>query len=140
VIDTNKRERTETVTVQLPMIYRYPILPMGKPRMTRSDRWRRRPCVLRYRAFKEEVRIRRVTVPAHDASITFVLPMPKSWPQAKRDALDGQPHQQKPDVDNLLKALLDAVYDDDAHVASCSASKVWGEKGAIVIEHMDRAA
>ena len=41
----------------------YPITPVPKPRMTRRDRWAKRPCVLRYWAFKDEVRLRRVSLP-----------------------------------------------------------------------------
>lgn len=31
------------------------ITPMGKPRMTRADKWKQREVVMRYRAFCEEV-------------------------------------------------------------------------------------
>ena len=34
----------------------YKIKPVPKPRMTQRDAWDKRPCVLRYRAFKDEVR------------------------------------------------------------------------------------
>lgn len=29
----------------------YDITPIGKPRMTRADKWKQRPPVMRYRAF-----------------------------------------------------------------------------------------
>ena len=29
----------------------YDITPIGKPRMTRADKWKQRPAVMRYRAF-----------------------------------------------------------------------------------------
>ncbi len=32
------------------------IEPMGAPRMTQRDRWAKRPCVLRYHAFKDVLR------------------------------------------------------------------------------------
>ena len=47
--------------------------------------------------------------------------------------MDGRPHQQKPDVDNLLKALMDALFDDDCKVWSVAVSKVWGESGKITV-------
>jgi len=34
----------------------YKITPVPKPRQTRSDKWKQRPCVMRYRAFADEVR------------------------------------------------------------------------------------
>ena len=29
---------------------------MGKPRMTQRDKWKKRPCVLRYHAFRDKMR------------------------------------------------------------------------------------
>lgn len=111
----------------------YPIIPMGKPRMTRADKWKKRPEVMRYRAFCDEVRLRGVTLPESGAHVTFVLPMPASWSKKKRQQHYGQPHQAKPDCDNMLKALMDALYEDDAHIWDCRITKVWGEIGQIII-------
>ncbi len=66
--------------------------------------------------------------------ITFVIPMPQSWSKKKRAQHAGKPHQQKPDKDNLEKALLDAVFDEDSHVWDGRVTKIWGEKGQIIIE------
>ena len=111
----------------------YPIVPMGKPRMTRADKWKKRPEVMRYRAFCDEVRLRGVALPESDAHVTFVLPMPASWSKKKRQQYNGQPHQAKPDCDNMLKALMDAIFADDAHIWDCRITKVWGETGQIII-------
>ncbi len=59
--------------------------------------------------------------------------MPKSWSQKKRTQLNGQAHQQKPDKDNLEKALLDAIFDDDSRVWDGRVTKLWGEKGQIIV-------
>lgn len=117
---------------------RYPITPMAKPRMTRADKWKKRDCVLRYRAYKDEIRLHKVQVPEGGARITFVIPMPAIWSNRKRDAMNGQPHQVKPDVDNLHKGLLDAVFQDDCRVWDHRVTKVWGEQGAIIIEELER--
>lgn len=119
------------------MIQTYDILPMGKPRMTQRDKFTKRIATSRYWAFKAEVRLRGVTVPEHGYHVTFVLPMPASWSAKKRAEMDGKPHQQKPDKDNLEKALLDAIYDDDARVWDGRVTKLWGEKGLIRIESID---
>lgn len=119
---------------------RYRITPVGKPRQTQRDRWKQRPAVMRYRAFRDQVRALGVTVPPDGAHITFVIPMPPSWPKWKRRQYSGQPHRQKPDKDNLEKALLDAIYDDDAHVWDSRVSKVWGEEGAIIVKALPEAA
>jgi len=47
--------------------------------------------------------------------------------------------QQRPDLDNLLKALADAVCpDDDSHIWHLvGLSKVWGDDGRILIEEAE---
>ena len=84
----------------------YDITPMGKPRMTRADKWKKRPEVLRYRAFCDEVRLQGVDLPESGSHVTFILPMPASWSKKKRAELNGKPHQAKPDFDNMMKALI----------------------------------
>lgn len=110
---------------------------MGKPRMTQRDKWQKRKVVLRYHAFKDECKLRGVQVPDGGSHVTFILPMPKSWSKTKKAQMNGQPHQQKPDIDNLQKALLDAVLKDDSGIHDIRASKVWGEQGKIIIETGD---
>ena len=102
--------------------------------MTQSDRWKKRPPVLRYRAFCDEVRLKGLTLPDSGYHVTFILPMPESWSMKKRKQYSGQPHQQKPDKDNLEKALLDAIFTDDCRIWDGRVTKLWGEKGQILIE------
>lgn len=115
-------------------LVKYDIDPVPAPRMVQSDRWKKRPVVLRYFAYKDEVRLRRVQLYESGSHITFVLPMPKTWSKKKKVAMLGMPHQQKPDWDNLAKGLFDAVYDEDSQVHDVRVSKIWGETGAILIE------
>ncbi len=110
----------------------YDINPVPKPRQTRADKWKQRECVMRYRAFADECRLKGVTVEPGD-SVVFVMPMPKSWSKRKREMHNGMPHTQRPDLDNLVKALLDAVHVDDSHIWKLTAEKRWGEVGAIII-------
>jgi len=112
----------------------YSITPVPKPRQTRSDRWRQRPCVMRYRAFADEVRAAEFKIPESGAHITFILPMPKSWSKKKKELMNGQPHQQTPDIDNLQKALMDAIYRDDSHIWDLWVTKKWGKYGKIIIK------
>lgn len=112
----------------------YDITPIGKPRMIRSDRWRSRPETSAYWFFKAQVRRLGITLPESGYHITFVLPMPKSWSKKKRQQHDGQPHQTKPDKDNLEKALLDAIFDDDCRIWDGRVTKRWGETGQIIIQ------
>ncbi|EKA1596225.1 RusA family crossover junction endodeoxyribonuclease, partial [Salmonella enterica] len=94
----------------------YEITPIGKPRMTQRDRWHKRPAA--YWAFKHEVRLHGSRLSESGYHVTFVIPMPMIWSQKKRAQHVGQAHQQKPDKDDLEKALLYAIFDD--------GSRVWG--------------
>lgn len=111
----------------------YDIDPCAKPRMTRRDRWKKRPCVERYYRFKDEVRLLGIHVPVSGYHVLFVLKMPSSWPKKKKDKMRHQPHQQTPDKDNLEKALLDCIFAQDCHVWDGRASKIWGDTGKIII-------
>jgi Holliday junction resolvase RusA-like endonuclease len=58
--------------------------------------------------------------------------MPKSWSKKKRSESQGILHGAKPDADNVLKAVEDAltdcgVWNDDAQVALAFISKRWSE-------------
>ena len=112
----------------------YPITPIPKPRMTRSDKWRKRPAVVRYFEYCNEIRRLGVTLPECGAKITFCLPMPESWSKKKRLLMNRQPHQQKPDLDNLIKALCDAIHEEDQHIWQYEARKLWAENGSISID------
>jgi len=113
----------------------YDITPVPKPRMTQSDRWNKRPSVLRYFAFKDECKLKKVKFGEYGCSFTFVMPMPNTWNKKKRESMCGRPHTQKPDIDNLLKALFDAVFEDDSHIWQIGGvMKIWGDEGFIKID------
>ncbi len=114
--------------------WEWDIEPMGAPRQTRADRWKQRPVVLRYHAFRDELRRLakqgKFILPAAGMSLMFVIPMPKSLSKKERARRKWQPHQQKPDIDNLLKAFLDALAKEDSYVWGLeSVQKVWGGTG-----------
>jgi Holliday junction resolvase RusA-like endonuclease len=112
----------------------YPVSPVAKPRMTQRDTWKKRPVVMRYRAFCDKVRAAGVKLPEAGANLTFCLPMPKSWSKKKRVKMNGQPHQSRPDISNLLKALEDALFSEDSHIWHYGElKKVWAEEGMIII-------
>lgn len=121
--------------------------PIGAPRMSRSDQWkvnpnhsdpkkRQRVCVTRYFAWKDafvlackrvgwtlEPRIR----------IEFRIAMPPSWSKKKRSEMNGRPHQQKPDYDNLAKCIGDAFGVDDSFIWDARITKRWAEYGSIIL-------
>jgi len=112
-----------------------PLRAIGKPRQTRSDKWRKRPCVLAYRAFADQVRalipaeVRAADVVRLDWVATFTPP--ESWSNKRKLASIGQPHRSKPDRDNIDKALMDSLFEEDSGIASGTISKVWGERDQI---------
>ena len=111
-----------------------PITPQPKPRMTRADSWKRRPAVLRYWRYKDELKKYDIQL-GKVLSVTFVLPIPKSWSNKKREDYLGQAHQNRPDLDNLVKALQDSLLDEDSHIYGYEGVyKIWGLEGAILID------
>jgi Holliday junction resolvase RusA-like endonuclease len=110
---------------------------MGAPRQTRADRFKKREVVLRYRAFKDECRLRRLDLPQSSYHLIFVLPMPASWSKKKKAQMNGQPMQQKPDKDNLEKAVLDALFKEDAAIWDGRVTKYWGTEGMIIVREIE---
>lgn len=82
---------------------------------------------------------RTVKGPVH-VGIHVWFTMPSSWSKKKRAAHAGQYHGQKPDADNVTKAVLDALTDcyawlDDSQVASVQFIKRWaGAEPTTLIE------
>ena len=82
--------------------------------------------------------------PFHDCTIfrlQFLIPFPESYGRGQRKKLAGLPHQLRPDIDNLAKAAIDAVYStpnmpDDGVVWKLGAEKYWTPEkvGAIIYE------
>jgi len=119
------------VRVKVNFTYRGPVI--GKPRMTQRDKWASRPCVLRYWAFKDRIieqfiqEFRCLFAAPVALSWTAYIEMPKSWSNAKRKAIRGQEHRQKPDRDNIDKAIMDALFKEDKKVSSGTLIKRWAD-------------
>lgn len=110
------------------------IVPIPKPRMTQRDRWAKRPAVVTYYAYCDKLRelLPEYRVP-EELELEFGIPMPASWSAKKRGQLAGKPHTQRPDIDNLCKAYMDALCENDSYIHTLRASKVWSEQGYIKI-------
>lgn len=116
----------------------FDVEPIGKPRMTQRDKWMKRPAVMRYRAFCDELRLKFKEKIKNqnftEISIVFYIKPPKSWSRKKVEQNLGKPHKQKPDIDNMLKAVLDALLvDGDEMVWKVCAFKLWSEKSGMSI-------
>lgn len=78
--------------------------------------------------------------------IIAIFEPPKSWSKKKQqeaipcidDPLSAMGKTTKPDLDNIVKSITDAlnglVYKDDAQITSLLAHKVYGEKAKVIIE------
>jgi Holliday junction resolvase RusA-like endonuclease len=58
--------------------------------------------------------------------VFFYLPFPKSYSKAKREALADTQHEEKPDLDNLIKSFCDC-FGEDRQVSKIDAEKRWDD-------------
>jgi Holliday junction resolvase RusA-like endonuclease len=69
--------------------------------------------------------------------ITATFEPAQSWSAKKRAALINGPHIQRPDLDNIIKAVKDGLnriaWADDAQVWRVSAEKTWGPVAQTVV-------
>ena len=119
-----------------------PIQAMGAVRMNRSDAWKKRPRVLRYRAYRDVIRKHApadLTKEPLSLEIVCRIPTPESWSAKKKIEHAGAPHRQKPDADNIAKGVMDALWDQDQVVAELYVRKSWitGLKAEIYITVKD---
>ena len=112
------------------------INPIPKPRMTRADTWKKRPCVVKYWAYKDELRVllnnHNIKI-GDNICIEFHVAMPKSWSKKRKNEMNGLNHTKRPDVDNLLKGFMDAIFEEDSHIHTVYAKKYWAKEPSIVI-------
>ena len=107
-----------------------------KPRMTRSDRWKNRPCVLRYWDFAD---VLRAAAAAQNfelgdrIKIEFHIAMPKSWSKKKRSEMECRPHKNYPDLDNCIKSCADILKKEDKTIYEITATKSWSREPRIII-------
>ena len=115
-----------------------PVNPMGAVRQTKRDKWKKRPVVERYHQFRDDLRYacKSNNFELGDTfEIIFYIPMPKSWSKKKTIKTYNTPHNQKPDIDNLVKAVMDALMTDDKQVWKIKAEKRWSDSGSIMINN-----
>lgn len=68
--------------------------------------------------------------------IDFFFKIPKSWSKVKKENIPH--HTSRPDIDNLIKSIKDALngvaYDDDSQVVSIFARKQYADRDGVLIE------
>ena len=109
--------------------------PVPKPRETQKDRWTERPSVMRFRFFRDVVRAAMEHfnfVPNEELGLNFYMQMPK-MSKTKTAQRVGRPHRVRPDIDNLEKATLDSLFQEDSVVWRKVRSKGWSYEPRIEI-------
>ena len=105
------------------------VAPCSKPRMTRADKWKKRPSVVKFFAFRDAIKQSSVhNIALESFDIEFYIQMPKSWSKKKKELHNGTPHKQRPDLDNYIKAWCDSVFEEDSVVWRFKASKRWTDQ------------
>lgn len=127
--------------------YLFDVIPIGAPRMTRSDKWktnpnhvdplkRQRKPVTQYFEFKntltKQAKILNYELGNYIDCVFFIC-MPDSWSEKKKIKMNGMPHKTKPDTDNIIKGVKDTLLEQDSIVWWEKAEKRWAYKGSILI-------
>ena len=115
------------------------VSPQPKPRINHNGRFTK--IAKRYYAYCDALRWEAAQhhyTPGNSLSLSFVMPRPKSWSKKKQQEMDGSPHQQRPDLSNLVKAFEDALLPekfggDSAIYEYYRVKKIWGIQGKIII-------
>lgn len=101
--------------------------------MTRSDAWKERDVVQKYRAWCDACRlaatgsiIGQVREDVIGIIAFFHFPVPES---RKKEGLHGKLHRQTRDVDNCIKSVMDALLPEDKSVAFVQGYKLYVEEG-----------
>jgi len=134
----------KTINLETPILKEFILetqpIPASRPRVSRYGTYYSKT----YETFKTTLKMLFKTkfnreFRGGEMNITFLMEMPKSWGKKKRDEMCDQYHTQKPDIDNLIKAVLDGLLEDDSIIYKISAEKVWSERGKIVISWWEKS-
>jgi len=117
----------------------------SRPRVTRWSTYYKEP----YNSYKEllkqkmELYTRGNKTPLFDDGVAleldvlFEMEIPKSFSKKKREALNGSYVTKKPDLDNLVKSIKDAmngyIYKDDSQVVISSQKKIYSLEPKTII-------
>jgi len=120
--------------------YFFRIKPKGKARPRVTSRGTFMP--KDYTDYKKQLALlaasQRFKIDDESLNIKFYFEPPKSinkkvLKQHERDALIGSYHKAKPDLDNLVGAVMDALLADDSSIACINAQKLYGNENGIAI-------
>jgi Holliday junction resolvase RusA-like endonuclease len=129
------QEASKLVTLKIDL----PMAAIGAPRMTRRDVWQQRPCVVAYRAWKDQVRLRAPKTLPEAATVVRLdwvaeYRPPESWSRKRQMEAIGKPKRTKPDRDNIDKAILDVLFPGcDEKIPAGEISKCYAAEDRLTI-------
>jgi Holliday junction resolvase RusA-like endonuclease len=65
--------------------------------------------------------------------IVFLIPMPFTWSEKKKVKHNKTKVMKRPDLDNLVKAFMDALSVEDGYVWKITAEKRYSFNGSILV-------
>ncbi|MFH7534189.1 RusA family crossover junction endodeoxyribonuclease, partial [Acinetobacter baumannii] len=114
-----------------------PVEPMGAVRMTGRGKFVNKNAQ-RYLAYKDFIKLhaqkqmkgQQLYTGPTVVKVLFSMPIPKSWSKKKQQEAISTVHIKKPDIDNLVKGVFDALnktaWHDDNQVFMVIGAKVYG--------------
>ena len=120
-------------------VYEFLVRPFPAPRLTQGTRSSKQ--AIDYKEKKAALRklAKKQGFPVDDSEVVgleavFEFEVPRSWSKKKKAAMVGKFHRQRPDGDNLHKALQDSLFPKrDDRIAQGEFKKVWGVKNSIQV-------
>ncbi|MED2978225.1 RusA family crossover junction endodeoxyribonuclease [Bacillus swezeyi] len=121
-----------------------PVEPMGAVRMTGRGKFVK-PNAKRYLSYKDfikweakkQLKGQALLKGSIKVEIQFLMPIPNSWAKWKKRIAPGKRHTVKPDIDNLIKGVFDALnsiaWTDDNQVSDVTAVKIYSEEPGIIV-------
>lgn len=108
-------------------------IPLARPRLSRYPHSVFNPQEKEMKAAEWDLKFQAPDTPMEgpiSMDVVFYMPIAKSMYKTRRTALMDKPHASRPDIDNLLKFLLDAakcLYKDDSQVCKLTAVKIYSD-------------
>jgi Holliday junction resolvase RusA-like endonuclease len=126
------------------MKFTFDVIPMGTVRITHRGR-NNNPYANKYMAYKRGLNLIARTQykgkpleGALFAKMVFKMPLPKKGISQKRKVAEGDYVTTVPDIDNLIKGVLDGIckiaFLDDNQISEIRASKIYSENVGIEVE------
>lgn len=138
----NSYSRSDNVQIEINFNETYEA-PIGspRPRFRNTGRYVQTYMPASYTKHKDFIREQMPNVLLNGnlkVTLSFYFKVPKSWSNRKKLLAIGQYKRTKPDIDNLIKTVLDAANDhlwkDDNQIVEIHSFKQYAEEPKIILE------